>query len=189
MRARCGEQEGQKLAELMEEEYRVLYAAYENRPEALQNHLHNNIFPVVTAFHSLIALGRTREEAARETEEAFLALMDDIAQTIRKAMRFPGLHRIMPRLFRVLMPKLFREDAGFRFRMYDKGPHHARFDMLECPYFQICKELDCEDIAPIFCATDDTCYGNMHPDLIWNRTKTMARGGDLCDFDLYLREK
>ena len=53
----------------------------------------------------------------------------------------------------------------------------------------MCKELDCVELAETFCATDDLCYGNMHPKLIWNRTKTMARGADVCDFDLYIKDK
>ena len=71
---------------------------------------------------------------------------------------------------------------------YPTDGHRAKFDMQQCPYFQICQELQCMELAPTFCETDDICYGNMHPRLIWNRTKTLARGGDCCDFDLYVKK-
>lgn len=189
MLARYGQQDGEKLVQLMEQEYEKLSSDYADRPSSLQNHLHNNIFPVVTAFHALIAMGKSRQQAADEAGAVFLKLMDDIADSIRRALKVPGLHRLIPWIFKTMMPKLFTEDAGFRFTFHPTDRHRATFDMQECPYLQVCRELDCPEIAPVFCATDDTCYGNMHPNLIWNRTKTLARGGDCCDFDLYLQKK
>ena len=35
---------------------------------------------------------------------------------------------------------------------------------------------------------DDAGYGNLHPKLIWGRTKTIGRGGDCCDFLLEYKE-
>ena len=60
--------------------------------------------------------------------------------------------------------------------------------MTKCPYLDLCNQLGYSQLAPIFCATDDACYGNMHKYLKWKRTKTMARGGDFCDFDLKIEK-
>ena len=188
MRRLYGPEQGERIAQFMEKEYGSLCAAFAERPEALQRHLHNNIFPVVTAFRALLAEGLDRQEAAETAQDAFLALMNGIADTIRRALRVPGLYRLIPWVFRTAMPRLFGEDAGFRFRFYPTDGHRAKFDMQQCPYFQICQELQCMELAPTFCETDDICYGNMHPRLIWNRTKTLARGGDCCDFDLYVKK-
>ena len=185
----CSPQEGPQLTALMDADYEKLCRDYAHRPRDLQKHLHNNIFPVVTAFHALMELGMPRQQAAALAGDVFLELMEAIAGSIRSALRFPGLHRLIPWVFKTMMPRLFTADAGFRFHIYPTDRHRARFDMLACPYLQACRELNCPELAPVFCATDDTCYGNMHPRLIWNRTKTLARGGDCCDFDLYLEDK
>ena len=181
-------EEAGELVRLMDEEYDRLCRDYAHRPRALESHTHNNIFPVVAAFRALMARGVDRQQASATAQAAFLRLMDAPAKAIRKLLKLPGLHRMVPWLFRTLMPKLFGEDAGFRFAFHPAGRGRARFDMLQCPYLQICRELDCPELAPVFCATDDVCYGHMHPNLIWNRTKTLARGGDCCDFDLYLKK-
>lgn len=35
----------------------------------------------------------------------------------------------------------------------------------------------------------DRGYGDLHPKLIWGRTKTIGRGGNCCDFLLQYREQ
>ena len=60
-------------------------------------------------------------------------------------------------------------------------------DMLECPYMSICRKYGCPEIVPAFCVSDDVAYGNMHPGLVWGRTKTLGRGDDCCDFKLTVK--
>ncbi len=180
-------EQGQRIVQFMEKEYQTLCAAYADRP-ALAAHTEKNIFPVVTAFRALLAEGMERTQAAKVAQDTFLQLMEAPADLIRKLLKVPGLYRLMPKLWKTMASKLFSEDAGFRYRFYPTDGHRAKFDMLACPYHQICKELDCLELAPTFCTTDDICYGHMHPKLIWNRTKTLAKGGDVCDFDLYLQK-
>lgn len=186
MTARFGPESGKRIGIFMKNEYDKLCKEYENRPKALTSHTHNNIFPVAVTFRALLAEGMDRKEAAQISTEAFLVLMEEPANALRKLLKIPGLYRLMPWIWKTAMPKLFGEDAGFRFHFYPSDNKQVKFDMLECPYFCICKELDCIEIAPVFCTTDDVCYGHMHKKLIWNRTKTIARGADVCDFDLYI---
>lgn len=182
------EEKGKRIAHHMKREYDNLCSTFAEHPDPMEKHKRNNIFPVVTAFHALIDEGMERDEAARYANDNFLVLMEKIAEKIRKMMKFPGAYRLMPWLWKTMMPKLFSKESGFRFSFYSTDRHQVKFDMTECPYLQICKELDCIELAPTFCTTDDICYGNMHPKLIWNRTKTLARNGEPCDFDLYIRK-
>ena len=46
-----------------------------------------------------------------------------------------------------------------------------------------------EEITRAFCDGDDAGYGNLHPKLIWGRTKTIGRGGDRCDFLLEYKKE
>ena len=183
---RFGAEQGGRIAEAMAVEFEQLCQAYAQQPASMVSHTHKNIFPVAAAFRALLAEGMERAQAAKEAGDAFLELMQAPAQAIRRALKVPGLYRLMPWLWKTLMPRMFREDAGFRFSFYPTDGKQVKFDMLACPYHQVCRELGCEELAPVFCTTDDICYGHMHPKLIWNRTKTLARGGDLCDFDLYI---
>lgn len=186
---KLGPKQGKQVVSCMEEEYRILCRNDLKKSPDLISHLHKNIYPVVAAFRALMEIGMPREDASELAQNAFLELMEDAAASIRKLCLIPGFYRMVPWLFGKLMPKLFTKEAGFAFTYHPVGSGHVRFDMEACPYFQVCQELDCPEIAPIFCATDDICYGNMHPNLSWNRTQTIARGGALCDFDLQIRNQ
>ena len=186
MLEKFGPEQGGRIARAMEKELEVLQRMYQDQPKSMVRHTTNNIFPVVSACRALESEGIA--DASEQAGNAFLELMEAPAQAIRRAMKVPGLYRLMPWLWKTMMPKLFSEDAGFRFRFYPHRKGRVKFDMLECPYYRVCRELGCSDLAPVFCTTDDICYGHMHKKLIWNRTRTLARGGDVCDFDLDIRE-
>ena len=186
--AHFDEEQGIRITRYMQNEYDKLCSEFANQHKAMEPHTHKNIFPVVTAFRALLAEGMERKEAAELVQSCFLKLMGEPAESIRKIMKFPGLYRLMPRLWKTFTTKLFREDAGFRFNFYPSDSKRVKFDMLACPYLKACEQLDCLELAPAFCMSDDICYGNMHPNLIWNRTKTLAINGEPCDFDLYIKK-
>ena len=50
--------------------------------------------------------------------------------------------------------------------------------------YGICKRHGCPEITRAFCDGDDVGYGDLHPRLVWDRTKTIGHGGDCCDFSL-----
>lgn len=180
--------ESEQLIQRIDAEYENLCREDSNKSPDLIRHLHNNIYPVVATFRALMANGMPREEASNLAQKTFLELMEDPAASIRKLCRIPGVYRMVPWLFKKLMPKLFKKEAGFAFTFHSVGRGHCKFDMEVCPYYQTCQELNCPELAPVFCETDDICYGNMHPNLLWKRTQTIARGGDICDFDIQVKK-
>ena len=62
-----------------------------------------------------------------------------------------------------------------------------RIDMIKCPYHDACVHYGCPELCPCFCDSDDITYNDLHPDLLWRRTRTLGRGNDCCDFCLKLR--
>ena len=179
---------GSRIALHMKTEYEALCSELDRNPDPMEHHRRNNIYPVVTAFHALMEEGMDRKAAAEMANDCFLVLMQEPKKAIQKMMKLPGAYKLMPTLWRKLMPRLFSEKSGFAFQFYPTEKSRIKFDMTACPYLQICREMDCPELAPTFCTTDDVCYGNMHPKLIWNRTKTLAKNGEPCDFDLYIQK-
>ena len=182
-------EKAQRIAENMDKEFERLCTYDESVPPDFVKHCHNNIYPAAAAYIALQKEGMEKEAALKLASDTFLKLMEVPKKAIQNAMKLPGLYHIMPWLWKTMMPKLFSPQSGFEFNFYPVGRDRVKFDMTECPYFNMCRKIGCEELAPTFCTTDDVCYGNMHPKLIWNRTKTIARGGDFCDFDLYIDKK
>lgn len=83
-----------------------------------------------------------------------------------------------------------REGAhgGFVFRIVRDGADGSEYHVLRCPYVEFCARYGCEELATTFCDCDDIIYGDIHPKLVWARSKTIGRGQELCDFKFILME-
>ena len=57
-----------------------------------------------------------------------------------------------------------------------------RVDMVKCPYHDTCAEYGYPELCRCFCDSDDISYAGLHPKLIWERSMTLGRGDDRCDF-------
>ena len=157
-----------------------------NSSKEVKEHTFKKIFPCVAIFHSLLLEGVSREEASYFIDKSYCKLAEKEAMQLRILMKIPGAYKLMPKMFTGTLQKSFGVKAGFKYKVYDTPKTQSKFDMLVCPYCVYCKKYDAEEIIKAFCHSDDVKDANMHKKLIWNRTKTMGEGAELCDFDLYI---
>ena len=90
--------------------------------------------------------------------------------------------------WRTKTEKSFGSQAGFASENKYLSKTEMRFDMVKCPYHDTCVKYGCPEIVKGFCDADDICYGNMHPKISWDRTKTIGYGDDICDFKVHIKE-
>lgn len=164
--------------------FEALCAENADETKVVQMHTRSRIYPAIAVFESLIAVGTSREDAAQLILDFYVTRAQKPAKAIRNLLKIPGLYKAIPKIFLIGVNKMFGSDAGFMAKHYEAEKGCFRMDMLECPYMSICEKYGCPEIVPAFCASDDVAYGNMHPKLIWGRTKTLGRGDDCCDFKL-----
>ena len=82
------------------------------------------------------------------------------------------------------------ENAGaFVFDIKHVSDIETEYHVLSCPYVRLCEAYGCPEIVTVFCDSDDISFGNIHPRLVWGRTKTIGRGDDVCDFKYTLTEE
>ena len=72
--------------------------------------------------------------------------------------------------------------TGFAPKELQVGNGIWRVDMMKCPYHDTCAEYGCPELCRCFCDSDDISYTGLHPKLIWERSMTLGRGDDRCDF-------
>ena len=80
-----------------------------------------------------------------------------------------------------LTRKMFGEKSGFQNVFYPKKKGEYRMDVVSCPYNRYFTELGCPELTKISCGADDHVYGDL-PGLKFERTSTIGRGGERCDF-------
>ena len=183
----CGDQ-WESVTERAEAEFAALMAENSDQPKALVPHTRDEIFPAIAIHRALMAVGESREASAKFLYDAYAWRAQKGADQMKAMMRIPGLYKLMPAAWKVVTRTKFGAAAGFQFHFYDVGRHRVKFDMTRCPYCEICRKYDCPEIVPAFCHTDDINSEDLHPKLLWNRTKTMGGGDDVCDFDLIAKD-
>ncbi len=183
------EPEGTRLADRAAELYHTYCREHQDDSEALKQHTEGMIYAGAAMYRALQEYGMSPEEALALTDRIIQDYVQTPANMIRGFLKLPGLYRKIPGIFRSMVQKKYPPEAGFQMTFYPEGKGRAKFDVTACPYHRVCTALGYPELTTVFCNTDDTCYGNMHPKLRWNRTQTIGRGGSHCDFDIEVLDK
>ena len=153
---------------------------YAALPQGLRPHTDARIFPSAAIY--LTAKERLGAQAAYALiEDAAVELTGRYAKKLAGLMRVPGMRSLFIRIWDPLTRRVFGPDNGFKNVFYPKKKGEYRMDILACPYCRYFTELGCPELTKIFCANDDRMYGNL-PGLAFERTGTLGRGADKCDF-------
>ena len=99
---------------------------------------------------------------------------------------YRGFTALFPAIFVKIHPERFfgpRRRAFWPPKELQTGNGVWRVDMVKCPYHDTCIEYGWpRSCAAAFCDSDDISYTGLHPKLIWERSMTLGRGNDRCDF-------
>ena len=183
-----GKERAGHIAVKAQERFRKLCLENASDPKALRVHTFKRIYPAIAVYKALTEDGIDQEKAAWYIREYFQRFAASFVPHLQRAIRIFGLAKRIPALFMKISVKSFGTDAGFEYEFPESSVHEARFNIVRCPYYETCKRFGCSEITRAFCDGDDAGYGNLHPKLIWGRTKTIGRGGDCCDFLLKYME-
>lgn len=167
----------------------ILAELYKQFPEASRNHhLRERILPVAALQRLLQQKGASKEEAVRRASEIYH--QEQIlpgARTFRKILRIPFLWKLFLPLLRKVLSRSYKSSDGFVMNFHKMNNEEARFDVLRCPYFEYCRQLGCPELTDAFCRADDLAYGQAHPKIVFERSGTIGRGQEKCDFYFYKR--
>lgn len=176
--AHFGPDASQELEASVRQRLAQLLAEHENDEAALREESFFYILPSIAVYETL----------RRHTDEASaLALF----RSLYYQAAYGGAQRLqkqaLDREFREAFPHRMAGDkegegGGFCFRLVQDDRNGAEFHVLRCPYVDFCGQYGCPELVPVFCGCDDIVYGNIHPLLRWERSRTLGRGDALCDF-------
>ena len=183
-----GRERAGRIAAKAQRRYQGLCLENTSDSKALQAHTFKRIYPAIAVYEALTEDGIEQEKAAWYIREYFQRFAASFVPHMQRAIRIFGLAKRIPALFMKISVKSFGTDAGFEYAFPESSGNEARFNIVHCPYYETCKRYGCPEITYVFCDGDDAGYGDLHPKLIWGRTKTIGHGGDCCDFLLKYAE-
>ena len=147
----------------------------------MMRHLESQIMPGIAAYETLQTV-MPKEEALRTVHGYVEERAYRLKKIFLRLMRIPGLYKKVPGIFAAQTPKFFGISAGFEANEIRTTGGVWRIDMTRCPYHDECVRCGCPELCHCFCDSDDITYDGLHPKLIWQRTMTLGRGDDGCDF-------
>ena len=155
---------------------------YAGLPKGVQFHTDSFIFPSAAIY--LTAKEHIPADRAYSIiENAAISNTLPMGEKLGKMMKVPGFAAFFIKLWDPISRKMFGESSGFKNVFYPKEKNAYRMDIVACPYNKYFTELDCPELCKIFCDNDERTYGNL-PGLRFERTTTLGKGGERCDFYL-----
>ena len=160
-----------------------------DEPKGHRRLTHKNIYPAIALLSGLMLNGYERDSAIILVKDAINTIAEGNAKSMQGLFKIPGLYKLYPRIFSRVQKKSFGEKSGFKSEVYPTAATRCKFDMKKCLYYDTLSRYNATDLCGAFCHNDDIMNERLHKKLAWARTKTIGLGGDVCDFDIYIKDK
>lgn len=158
-------------------EYSGLHAMETSR--ANRKTLKTRILPGLSLYHAILAEGVDQKEALSHLDALFRgAFFAKRIQGIRVLNHLPNPFAIV----RPLMKWMIKDEylPGSQEIVEDNADCLA-VNVYRCFIFDTLTAYGVSELTPLFCNTDDWLAAEL-PSINWERTQTLGRGGDCCDF-------
>ena len=150
---------------------------------AVKKHLAQNILPAISCYQVLRGAGLEGTKAEAFTVSQMHERAQKAGKLFHRLSKIPGFYRIFQKSCTKAMQNNYPE-AGWDMRWQKNDQTEIAFNCHRCVYWDVTTDLGCPELCPAFCANDDIVYGALYPKVWFLRTKTLANGGDYCDFRL-----
>jgi hypothetical protein len=161
--------------------YRDLYSNHDlpNNP-ILQRHLIEGILPGLAFYQILRESGKSQESALAIVDQTFEKLFSDKLAKMKKLGSLPFIYPFLRLYIKPAMRQYPPE--GWKIDWIQNDNKAIRFNMKSCFYYDTLSKYGAPELTASFCEVDDFIYGNMSPNVKWQRSKTIGRGETYCDF-------
>jgi hypothetical protein len=150
--------------------------------QALRQHYEESILPSLSLYQTLLEEGNNQEEALKEMDLIIAAMLDRSGRRrlVQILDYLPDPFTVLRILNRWAMKVRYPRE-GWRFEWVEDSDQCIAYDARECFYVNILTACGAPELTAHLCAIDDLLYGDL-PGISWERTKTLGRGDDRCDF-------
>jgi len=180
-----GEDKGEEIFQSTARYYEKLCSQADYRKNTeIEYHLTMNLYPTMAYYQALRKYGFSKEDALthvrRETVRAASIKKEEQAKTVKLPFAY-----LMYRLFvKSVMKKKFPQE-GWDIQWFCCDGKEIHFDMIRCIYKDICDAEGCTELCAVFCENDDIAFSGLMPKIRFERTGTLGKGADRCDFHFF----
>ncbi len=175
-----GKEQGEKLWRKATSRLNKIYERYSDLSEGERSHTDTKIFPSAAVYLTAKEF-MSDEEAYSVIENTAVRICAKAQGFIRGMMKIPFMPSLFIKMWDPMTRNNFGTKCGFENVFYPKEKGAYRMDIVACPYNRYFTELGCPEITKIFCENDERMYGDL-PGLVFERTGTLGKGAEKCDF-------
>jgi hypothetical protein len=176
--------EAEALIDKVQQRYEELYRT---RPHydhpALRMHLEQNILPGLALYEVLQE--EKGDQAAALAEVEMLLHAGAVRSGLRKATAalkyLPEPFTLMRLVTRAAMRFGFPA-SGWETEWVEDSSQRIAFNIHRCFYMDTLTAYGAPELTRLFCQMDDVVYEVLPPSIQWERTGTLGRGNEVCDF-------
>ncbi len=160
---------------------------YRTRPRydhpALRMHLEQNILPGLALYQVLQT--EKGDQAAALAEVETLLHASAVQSSLRKAT---AILKHVPEpfmLFRLVTHAMMRigfPASGWEIEWLEESDQRVAFNIHRCFYLNTLTAYGAPELTRLFCQMDDVVYEALPASIRWERTGTLGRGNEVCDF-------
>jgi hypothetical protein len=180
-----GELAAALLAQRVQERYDELFS---HRPHfasrALRMHLETGILPCLALYQVLRQEHGTTESAMDELDRLFNAWAERSGKRklLRQMARLPNPFALLRLGNRFTLRRDFPlTGAGWRMTWVEDSDQRVAYTITECFYVKMLASYGAPELTRHICRMDDLIFSGLRG-FRWERTKTLGRGDDCCDF-------
>lgn len=149
---------------------------------ALRQHYEEGILPSLALYQTLREAGQDQDAVLAEMDRIIAAQVEQSGRQrlVQILGRVPDPFAVVRFLNRWVMKYRYPPE-GWRFEWVEDSDRCIAYDAHECFYLNVLTTYGAPELTAHLCAVDDLLYGDL-PGISWQRTKTLGRGDDRCDF-------
>lgn len=155
---------------------------HEEVPPELVSHCYVRIFPMIALYRAIKE--QDPSNAYKQISELFWKKqVFPGAMWMQRLLKIPGLYKFIPRLTVWAVKKKYKASSeGFQYDFLETSPSRVRLTFHQCPYSKYCLKYEVPELCDVFCTSDEIAAQSMLPYIHFNRSQTIGRGGNYCDF-------
>jgi len=148
---------------------------------ALRMHLMKNILPGLALYQILREEGISQDAALEVVDRIFEIRVEAKRKRMLWAGRFELFYHLMRWSTRAMM-RINYPSAGWQVEWLEVSPERVAFNIHRCFYLEALSSYGAAELTSSFCRGDELVYRDVSRHLRFERTQTLGRGDQVCDF-------
>lgn len=146
-------------------------------------HLEQHILPGLVLYQVLLA--EKGDQAAALAEVEMLLHAGAVRSSLRKAtaaLKYLPEPFMLIRLVTRAAMRFGFPASGWETEWIEDSDQRVAFNIHRCFYLNTLTTYGAPELTRLFCRMDDVVYEALPPSIQWERTGTLGRGDEVCDF-------